>query len=267
MRQPPGEPVAYPGGAVALDPGAALPRGALEVLLVRHGETRSYTSDAGLTARGRQQAEQKATEMAATLCDRRTVRFFHAPTARARETAKVIYGALSRALPPQAAGLTLVAPTASDGFRNLHVVTNGAAMDPTQLFPAYLAAIERMDRDPATMPGWVVDMERFWGRPKRAIDPIRTWLTSPLPSFEPPGTVVLRFWAAIDRLRTTRRIARRDMVVVATHSGPMRAVMAAAFGSDPGEPENLEHVGITVEQDSSTALVAFRGTAIEVAMA
>ncbi|WP_132424365.1 hypothetical protein [Pseudonocardia endophytica] len=49
-----------------------------------------------------------------------------------------------------------------------------------------------------------------------------------------------------------------DAVVerLATHSAPMRAFVASAIGSDPGEPHNLEAVRVHV--DSEVATIRFR---------
>lgn len=50
--------------------------------------------------------------------------------------------------------------------------------------------------------------------------------------------------------------AGRLLVVAATHSAPMRAFVASAFGNDSGEPDHLEQIRILVEDDR--AVVRFR---------
>jgi len=84
------------------------------------------------------------------------------------------------------------------------------------------------------------------------------WLTTPLLGFEPPSVSVRRYWRGI--------LARADdaLTVVAAHSGPMRALVAHAFGRDLGEPDNLEAVAIHVDGDR--ARVDFRGERAHIAV-
>jgi broad specificity phosphatase PhoE len=53
-------------------------------------------------------------------------------------------------------------------------------------------------------------------------------------------------------------------VVVATHSGPMRAFATAALGRDAGEPDNAEAVVVRVKVGGTSAAVAYRGRSHEV---
>ena len=53
------------------------------------------------------------------------------------------------------------------------------------------------------------------------------------------------------------------LTVVASHSGPMRALVAHAFARDLGEPDNLEAVAIHLED---RARVTFRGQTADIAV-
>ncbi|MFC0542506.1 histidine phosphatase family protein [Kutzneria chonburiensis] len=188
----------------------------MTVHLVRHGETSSYDSDAGLTPRGVAQAETWATAFAAEL-DGAHVAFGYAPTARAYETAL----AIQRIVRPHGRCVELAA------FRNLQVLVDGMEFEPTQVRQRAMTE----DR------GWAVEARRFWQAHERG-DAMRFWLTTPLLWHESPAAVVRRFLTAvIDHDES-------DHLVVATHSGCLRAIVAWAKGSDPGEPDNAESVSL-----------------------
>jgi broad specificity phosphatase PhoE len=110
-------------------------------------------------------------------------------------------------------------------------------------------------------PGWLVDMDRFWGVQKGGGDPITQWLTMPMLHFEPPVSCVRRFWRGI---LTARAATSAQTIVVATHSGPIRAFAATAMGYDPGEPFNTEFVRVRLVAGGTTALVLYRNRVQEV---
>ena len=60
--------------------------------------------------------------------------------------------------------------------------------------------------------------------------------------FEPPRPCVRRFWRGFHRLVAAD--AGQTRIVVATHSGPIRAFATWAHGYDPGEPFNTEEVRV-----------------------
>jgi broad specificity phosphatase PhoE len=73
--------------------------------------------------------------------------------------------------------------------------------------------------------------------------------------FEPPISCVRRFWAGILRIQAE---SPGQSVVVATHSGPIRAFATWAMGYDPGEPFNTEFVRVRLIEGGVTALIAYR---------
>ena len=237
--------------------------GTVDVRLVRHGETQGYSSDGGLTPLGRWQAHRKGQDLARGVRPGIIVKLVHAPTARAAETAHALHEGFAQALARYDIAATLAGPCADANFRNFQVWCDGVAQDPTQAFNSYASTIEGYERSKTgDRPGWIVEMDRFWSTQAAGGDPITIWLSQPLQFFEPAALVVRRFWHGItSALQGETKI---DRLIVATHSGPIRAVAAAAVGHDPGEPYNVEDVRIRVFADLERAIVTYRGRGVEI---
>ncbi|GLZ52067.1 hypothetical protein [Actinomycetospora sp. NBRC 106378] len=223
------------------------------VVLLRHGETHGYLGDLGLTELGESQARdrgrQLAKELAATAPPGTRVRFPHAPTARGTATAVTLRATVVEALGDDH-GLVLGGLEPDTHFDSLQFFHDGAARESSGV------AKDRRALDPGSGadPDWALEFDRFdtnYGELSKAGGPIDRWLTSTTLRFEPPQIAVYRLWAGIIALA-----ARNEIALVSTHSGPMRAFVAAAIGGDPGEPENLEPVEITL--DGRLAEVVFR---------
>jgi broad specificity phosphatase PhoE len=219
----------------------------MEVRLLRHGETAGYAGDLGLSERGRAQARAAAAALAAEAPGALVLR--HAPSVRAAVTAEVLAEDL------RGAGAEVDGPHADPGFANFAVAAGGEVREQAEVFGEYADAagtpVERL-------PGWLADLARFREVHVSGGDPIALWLTTPLLGFEPPAVAVRRYWRAI------RAAAGAPLVVVAAHSGPMRALAAHAFGRDLGEPDNLEAVSVQLEEDR--ARVAYRGETTSIAV-
>ncbi|MFI5612602.1 histidine phosphatase family protein [Amycolatopsis sp. NPDC051903] len=204
------------------------------VHLVRHGETASYDEDAGLTDRGVEQSRARAEKLAAGLPGGAAVAVGYAPTERARRTAEVLHSTLGRF------SLRLGACEVAPEFRNLGLRVDGRDVEPTQARALLATAGEE---------GWAEESRRFWTA-HEAGDAMGFWLHTPLLWHEPPGDVVRRFL-------TAAAAATGEHLVVATHSGCLRAVVAWAAGRDLGEPDNAEEVVLTTAGGS--AGVTYRG--------
>jgi broad specificity phosphatase PhoE len=212
----------------------------MEVRLLRHGETAGYEGDLGLSDRGREQARAAAAGLAAEGPSAAVVR--HAPSVRAAVTAEVLAADLG------AAGIAVDGPHADAGFANFAVAADGRVREQAEVFGEFAGAAGTPLEE---LPGWLADLARFRAVHVSGGDPIALWLTTPLLGFEPPSVAVRRHWRAI------RALPPAPLTVVAAHSGPMRALVAHAFGRDLGEPENLEAVAIHLEGDR--ARVGYRG--------
>lgn len=221
--------------------------------LVRHGETTTYGADAGLTALGRQQAAARGRALAAQIPAESLLGVVHAPTERARETAQVLLDAYLDDL-PQGTAPRLSDPVPAPEFRNLQVYVgpDGRSMEPT----AARALLTATDRGDEPDEGWMIEARRFWAVHERSGDTMGFWLTTPLLWHESPAQVVGRLVRAMLACRDS---ADRDgHLVVAGHSGCLRALVAWASGVDHGEPDNAAEVVITIPAAGDRIVVGYQ---------
>ncbi len=233
-----------------------------DVYFVRHGETQGYSSESGLTPLGAWQAHRRGQELARRVLDGHVVRMACADTNRARQTAEGVRRGMHD-------GMALFGRTAEvgdivayDEFQNFGVSTPEGVRDVTSAFRLYAKEIEKYERlSMGERPGWLVEIDRCWKIQQGGGDPITHWLTMPLIHFEPPVSAVRRFWKGLLRIHAE---TPGDSVVVATHSGPIRAFATWAMGYDPGEPFNTEFVRVRLLDGGVTALVLYRNRVQEV---
>jgi broad specificity phosphatase PhoE len=235
-----------------------------DVRLIRHGQTQGYIADSALTPLGRWQAHRKGQDLAKSLTDGSIARIVHAPTARAAETAVALTEGLLQAVARYGiGGVTVTDPEPVDGFRNFQAWLDGRELDITAAFHEFATVLEGYERHGAgDRPGWMVELDRFWRIQFAGGDPITPWLAVPTHFVEPPAAVVRRYWETIVEL--VRDAPSGTRLYVCGHSGPMRAVAAAAVGHDPGEPNNVEDVRIRVHDDLEHATLTYRGRGVEV---
>jgi broad specificity phosphatase PhoE len=237
----------------------------VEVRLIRHGQTQGYISDGALTALGRWQAHRKGADLAKGIREGMTVKFPHAPTARAKETAEGVRGGVQSTLARYGiSGVTLEDPEPNNWFNNFQVyVGEGREMDVTAAFMEFANLRESYQKTGAgDRPGWMVEMDRFFQIQNGGGDPITSWLTQPMQYFEPSALVVRRHWKGI--VAMAKQCDANTKVYVCGHSGPIRAVATSAVGHDPGEPHNTEDVRIKVYNDYEHAVVTYRGRGLEI---
>lgn len=228
-----------------------------EVVLLRHGETHGYDADHGLTPRGEQQARHRGAALAAELTPGTTVRMPRARTARAIATAVTLRAALVEALGGESVDGTEIGPLYPEPwFDNLRFALDGDVVD------AQVAVAARLRLD-GELPDWARELDRFdtdYRAVAAAGGPIEYWVRQPMMWFEPPQIAAYRTWRGIVEVGVDA--PDRLVVVVATHSAPMRAFVATALGLDPGEPENLEDVRVRV-RPGGAATVTFRGRTVD----
>jgi broad specificity phosphatase PhoE len=153
-------------------------------------------------------------------------------------------------------------PEPMEEFSNFRVATPDGFRDITSAFRHYYATLEEFERTAlGDRPMWLVEVDRFWRTQLGGSDPIQHWLTIPMLHFEPPVMCVRRFWIGIQRLAREFPGAR---LMIATHSGPIRAFAMSAFGYDPGEPYNTEHVRVKVFDGGREAMVSYRNRVQEI---
>jgi len=228
-----------------------------EVVLLRHGETRGYDADHGLTEVGEQQATARGAELADEIAPGTVVRMPHARTARATATAVTLRAALVAKLGhEQGIGALYTEPW----FDNLRYSLHGEGVDTSGG-----AAPARLALPDGDLPDWAREYDRFDSDPRAvaaAGHPIEYWLHNPTLYFEPPHVAAHRMWRGIATAADGHDHAAGPLLVLATtHSAPMRAFVATTLGFDAGEPHNLEEVRVRV--DGSAARVSFREHAVE----
>jgi broad specificity phosphatase PhoE len=238
---------------------------ATDIYLVRHGETQGYSSESGLTPLGSWQAHRRGQELARRVQSDTTVEIVSAPTNRARQTAEHLRrGLLDNIRLFDREGAVVSDVHDDNNFRNFEVATPEGPRDVTSAFRIYHREMEKYERiGLGERPGWLVEMDRFWGIQQGGGDPITHWLTMPMLYFEPPVSAVRRFWRGI---LTLQQATTANQIVVATHSGPIRAFATSVMGYDPGEPFNTEFVRIRLIDGGVTALVLYRNRAQEIAV-
>lgn len=243
-------------------PPAARPAIANEVYLIRHGETQGYSTESGLTPLGTWQAHTYGHTLAKRVKAGETIVVRHARTNRAGETAENIHRGLMDGLAMFEKDLKVFDPQPMDEFRNFAVATPDGLRDVTAAFRQYYSMLEEFERTAlGDRPMWLVEVDRFWRTQQGGADPIQHWLQIPMFHFEPPAMCVRRFWTGILRLAREHPGSR---LVIATHSGPIRAFAITALGYDPGEPYNTEHVRVKLMEGHREALVSYRNRVQEI---
>jgi broad specificity phosphatase PhoE len=243
-------------------PPEAKPRVANEIYLVRHAETQGYSSESGITPMGTWQAHTYGHTMAKRVRSGETIVVRSAATNRAGQTAAQIHRGLVDGLAMFEKDVKVFEPEPMEEFRNFRVATPDGIRDVTSAFRQYYSMLEEFERTAlGDRPMWLVEVDRFWRTQQGGADPIQHWLTIPMMHFEPPAMCVRRFWIGLQRLAADHPGAR---LVVATHSGPIRAFAIWALGYDPGEPYNTEHVRVKLMEGGREALVSYRNRVQEV---
>ena len=233
-----------------------------DIYLVRHGETQGYSTESGLTPLGTWQAHTWGHTLSKQVKDGETIVIRHAGTNRAGNTGKQIHRGLLDGLALFEKDVKVFEPESTPEFRNFAIATPDGLRDVTAAFRQYYSLLEKFERTAlGDRPMWLVEVDRFWRTQQSGGDPIQHWLTVPMMHFEPPAMCVRRFWAGLRRLAAEYPGAR---LVIATHSGPIRAFAISALGYDPGEPYNAEHVRVKLLEGGSEALVSYRNRVQEV---
>jgi broad specificity phosphatase PhoE len=233
-----------------------------DVYLIRHGETQGYSTESGLTPLGSWQAHTYGHNIAKRVSPGETVVIRSAATNRAGQTAENIHRGLMDGVAMFEKDVKVFEPEPMSEFLNFKVATPDGLRDITGAFRKYYSTLEEFERTAlGDRPMWLVEVDRFWRTQQGGGDPIQHWLQIPMFHFEPPAMAVRRFWMGIQRLAEEFQGAR---ILVATHSGPIRAFAITALGYDPGEPYNTEHVRVKLFEGGKEALVTYRNRAQEI---
>lgn len=213
------------------------------LLLLRHGEVPSHRGDVPVTDRGLDRAETVGRRLAAT-ADR--IRVLTGETLRTRQTGAAIATGAS------AAGAAVDEPRVAFALRNPDLYVAGERVDMVSS-PAALAE---------QVPGLTVDeaaavpfFAAFFEQPDR----IGWWLRLadvPGDDAEAVARRIGHFAASLPD-RTTQPA---QLTVGVTHSPVLRACALAHLGHDPGEPEWLTGLELSVSSDHSVATCWYAAT-------
>ncbi|GAC1654917.1 MAG: hypothetical protein NVS4B3_19320 [Gemmatimonadaceae bacterium] len=216
-----------------------------EVFFLRHARVDSHRGDVDVTVEGLAEARQAGRTLARLLGEANTIAFLHAPTRRTAQTATALRGGIAEAKSDRLPARTLTEPEVSEGLRNPDVWIAGRRIEIVSSAEALAdqlpggPGLHELRKHPF--------MAGFWGRHDR----LSYWIEHEDPPGESADEVARRIATFARSLADSAAESQRAFVCV-THSGPMRAIVRRyLLGSDPGEPEWVEAIHLTVHPDGS----------------
>ena len=213
------------------------------LLLLRHGEVASHRGDVPVTDRGLDRAEHVGRSLAAS-ADR--IRVLTGATLRTRQTGVAIVTGAS------AAGATVDAPQVAFALRNPDIYVAGERVDMVSSAAALAEQVPGMTVDEAAA---VPFFTEFYDHPDR----IGWWLRlADVPGDD--AEAVARRMGHFAASLPDRPTQPAELTVGVTHSPVLRACALAHLGHDPGEPEWLTGLELSVSSDRSVAACWYAAT-------
>jgi broad specificity phosphatase PhoE len=203
--------------------------GTYRLLLLRHGEVPSHRGDLAVTERGLVTAERAGQAVAER---GRRVRVLAGDTVRARQTADAIAAGARRG------GAVVDGPRVAFALRNPDIYVAG---DRVNMVSSAAALAEQVPGFTEREAGAVPFFSTFFDHPDR----VGWWLRLADVPGDDAATVaarVTRFAASLP----DRAADPADLIVGVTHSPLLRACALAHLGYDPGEPEWVSGLELTV---------------------
>jgi broad specificity phosphatase PhoE len=213
------------------------------LLLLRHGEVPSHRGDVAVTDRGLDRAEQLGRRLAAT-ADR--IRVLTGDTLRTRQTGAAIATGAS------GAGVAVDEPRVAFALRNPDLYVAGERVDMVSSAAALAEQVPGMTVDEAAA---VPFFAEFFEQPDR----IGWWLRLgdvPGDDAEAVARRIGHFAASLP----DRTAQPAELIVGVTHSPVLRACALDQLGHDPGEPEWLTGLELSVSSDRSVAVCWYAAT-------
>jgi broad specificity phosphatase PhoE len=208
------------------------PVGTYRLLLLRHGEIPSHRGDLPVTGSGLDTADQVGHRLAS---DAQSIRVLAGDTVRARQTADAIAAAARHG------GAAVDGPHVAFALRNPDIYVAGDRVNMVSSAAALAEQVPRFtEREAAAVPFFAT----FFDHPDR----VGWWLRLA----DVPGDDAATVAARIDRFAASlpdRAADPVDLLVGVTHSPVLRACALAHLGYDPGEPEWVTGLEITVAAD------------------
>jgi broad specificity phosphatase PhoE len=213
------------------------------LLLLRHGEVASHRGDVPVTDRGLDTAEQVGRRLAATAG---RVLVLTGETSRTRQTGAAITTGATKA------GATVDGPRVAFALRNPDLYVGGERVDMVSSAAALAEQVPGMTIDEAAV---VPFFAKFFGQPDR----VGWWLRLANVPGDNAETVARR----VDHFAASlpdRTAEPAGLTVGVTHSPLLRACALAHLGHDPGEPEWLTGLELSVRPDRSVAVCWYAPT-------
>ena len=202
------------------------------LLLLRHGEVASHRGDVAVTGRGLDGAVTVGRRLAATAG---RIRVLTGETLRARQTGAAIAAGAG------AAGAAVDEPRVAFALRNPDIYVAGERVDLVSSAAALAEQVPGMTVDEAAA---VPFFAAFFDHPDR----IGWWLRLG----DVPGEDAQALARRIDHFAASlpdRTAQPAELTVGVTHSPVLRACALAHLGHDPGEPEWLTGLELSVGPD------------------
>ena len=217
----------------------------LKVHLVRHGEVASHRGDISVTGAGLAQAEKAGRRLGTALEPDEAVFFLYAPTRRARETAEALHGGAAASLEAgRRKAATLLVPAEEWALRNPDLYVAGLRVEMVSTPEALAEQVAASGLGAGELSGHHF-FRKFWAAPDR----IGYWVGHPDPPGEDADAVARRLLTFTVSLLDLPR-ERPGRYVCVTHSPVVRAFLRRYLsGEDPGEPDYLEFVDVTIPAD------------------
>ena len=213
------------------------------LLLLRHGEVASHRGDVAVTDRGLDGAEHVGQRLAAAAG---RIRVLTGDTLRTRQTGAAI------ATGARAAGAAVDEPRVAFALRNPDLYVAGERVDMVSSAAALAEQVPGMTVDEAAA---VPFFTEFYDHPDR----IGWWLRRddiPGDDAEAVARRIGHFAASLP----DRTAQPAQLTVGVTHSPVLRACALAHLGHDPGEPEWLTGLALSVSSDRSIAVCWYAAT-------
>ena len=213
------------------------------LLLLRHGEVPSHRGDVAVTDRGLDSAERVGRRLATTAG---RIRVLTGETLRTRQTGAAI------ATGARAAGATADEPRVAFALRNPDLYVAGERVNMVSSAAALAEQVPGMTEDEAAV---VPFFAKFFSHPDR----IGWWLRLG----DVPGDDAEALARRIDHFAASlpdRTTQPAGLTVGVTHSPLLRACALVHLGHDPGEPEWLTGLELSVSSDRSIAVCWYVGT-------
>ena len=214
---------------------------------LRHGKIASHRGNVSLTEKGLSQARERGRMLAEDISPGEVVHFMHAPTLRTQQTVEEVRASMEEACGSDS-GVELLEVTEAWAIRNPDIFVGGQRVEMVSSVEALAEQLSAPPVDPESLAD-----HSFFGAFWASSDRIGYWVEHP----DPPGEDTV----AVARRQMTFATSLLDThgegparYVLATHSPVLRAIVLHYLGEDPGEPEHLEPIDLTLSRGEAPEL-------------